>query len=59
MNTNLGGWLLIHGSSKSSGLPPKAGEYDWTDGCIAMNNEDLNILRTALGSIEGRVLILP
>ena len=59
MNTDLGGWLLIHGSTKATGLPVKAGEYDWTDGCIAMNNDDLLSLREALGNIEGKILILP
>lgn len=59
MNTKLGGWLLIHGSGKASGLPPKAGEYDWTNGCVAMSNDDLDELRRSLGAIEGKVLILP
>ena len=59
MNTGLGGWLLIHGSGKATGLPLKAGEYDWTDGCIAMNNDDLDSLRKALGKIDGKVLIVP
>ena len=59
MNTKLGGWLLIHGSGKASGLPSKAGEYDWTNGCVAMSNDDLDELRRSLGKIEGKVLILP
>lgn len=59
MNTDLGGWLLIHGSGKATGLPPQAGEYDWTNGCIAMNNDDLDTLRKGLGDVKGKILILP
>lgn len=59
MDAKLGGWLLIHGSGKASGLPPKAGAYDWTNGCIAMSNDDLDALRNTLGTIDGQILILP
>jgi murein L,D-transpeptidase YafK len=59
MNTVLGGYLLIHGPQKSTGLPPKAGSFDWTNGCMAMASSDLDLLRSRLSTLQGRLLIVP
>ena len=59
MNTGMGGYLLVHGAQKSTGLPPFSGNFDWTDGCIAMNNSDLDDLREIIKDPTGHILILP
>ena len=59
MNTGLGGYLLIHGPQKATGLPPKAGSFDWTNGCMAMASSDLDLLRSQLSTLKGNLLILP
>lgn len=49
--TAMGGEILIHGGG---------GSTDWTLGCIAMNNEDIDILRSTLPeNMVTDVLILP
>lgn len=49
--TALGGEILLHGGGSSS---------DWTLGCIAMNDEDIDALRAGLPrSMRADVLILP
>ena len=49
--TPLGGEILIHGGGSSS---------DWTLGCAAMNNDDLDQLRAQLPSnMQAQILILP
>jgi len=49
--TPMGGEILLHGGG---------GDADWTLGCIAMNNEDIDSLRTTLPrNMVTDVLILP
>ena len=49
--TAMGGEILLHGGG---------GQSDWTLGCIAMDNSDLDILRAALPrDMKTTVLILP
>ncbi len=49
--TRLGGEILIHGGG---------GESDWTLGCIAMDNDDLDLLRASLPrNKDVDLLILP
>jgi murein L,D-transpeptidase YafK len=49
--TAMGGEILLHGGGSST---------DWTLGCIAMNNEDIDSLRTTLPkNMVTDVLILP
>ncbi|MEN0064304.1 MAG: L,D-transpeptidase family protein [Myxococcota bacterium] len=51
MNTRLGGQILIHGGGSSS---------DWTLGCIALDNADIDALRAALPrNLKTDVLVLP
>jgi murein L,D-transpeptidase YafK len=59
MNTGLGGFILIHGAQKKTGLPPFSGSFDWTDGCIAMDNDNLDVLRSNLNDIKGTIEIVP
>jgi len=41
-----GGMIMIHGSPPESNSNPEKYEgQDWTDGCIALNNKDMDILR--------------
>ena len=50
-NSPLGGQLLIHGGGSSE---------DWTLGCVAMNNEDIDMLRAGLGGDKrAELLVLP
>jgi len=50
-NTALGGEILIHGGGS---------ETDWTLGCVAMNNADLDNIRRSLPTdMKTHVLILP
>lgn len=50
-NTAMGGEILLHGGGGSS---------DWTLGCVALDNADLDTLRAALPrSMKTTVLILP
>ncbi|MFT5682737.1 MAG: murein L,D-transpeptidase YafK [Myxococcota bacterium] len=50
-NTGMGGEILLHGGGGSS---------DWTLGCVALDNGDLDILRAALPrGMKTTVLILP
>jgi len=50
-DTGLGGDLLIHGGS---------GEYDWTWGCVGMNDADIDTLRATLPrGMKAEMLILP
>lgn len=37
MNTALGGWIEIHGDGTGRG-------QDWTRGCVAVHNDDMNLL---------------
>lgn len=51
MNTPLGGQILIHGGGSSG---------DWTLGCIALDDADIDALREALPkSLRTDVLVLP
>lgn len=51
MSTPMGGLILIHGGGSAS---------DWTLGCIALDNDDLDALRAALPTdLRTDVLILP
>ena len=49
MNTPLGGLIMIHGQSSS---------WDWTDGCVALNTQDIEELFDAV-PIGTPVEILP
>ena len=50
-NTRLGGEILIHGGG---------GEVDWTLGCVALDDAEIDLLRAALPSSQRTdVLILP
>lgn len=50
-DTPLGGNILIHGGTS---------EYDWTWGCVALNNPDIDELRSALPKgMRTWILILP
>jgi murein L,D-transpeptidase YafK len=50
-NTPLGGELLIHGGGS---------ETDWTLGCVAMNNKDIDALRANLPlQVKTDILLLP
>ncbi|MCP4808207.1 MAG: L,D-transpeptidase family protein [Proteobacteria bacterium] len=50
-DTRLGGEILIHGGG---------GEVDWTLGCVALDNGDLDTLRAELpGTMRTDVLVLP
>ena len=50
-DTRLGGEILIHGGG---------GEIDWTLGCVALDNGELDTLREQLpGTMKTDVLILP
>jgi len=50
-NTRLGGEILIHGGG---------GDTDWTLGCVALENEEIDVLRAALPeSKRTDVLIVP
>jgi murein L,D-transpeptidase YafK len=49
MNTKLGGQIMIHGQSSS---------WDWTDGCVALNTQDIEELFQAV-PIGTPIEILP
>jgi hypothetical protein len=50
-NTRLGGEILLHGGG---------GRYDWTLGCVALDDDDLDALRATLPEgMRTWVLILP
>ena len=40
-NRDAGGNVMIHGYPAARGQPQETVEYDWTDGCIALNNRDI------------------
>jgi len=38
-----GGWIMIHGQPNGYGhLAPATQRYNWTDGCIAVTNEEMD-----------------
>lgn len=51
-NTALGGFIMLHGES------PEGLEGDWTAGCIALKNRDIDLLAKHIKKRE-RVKILP
>jgi hypothetical protein len=51
MTTRLGGWIEIHGSGVQ-------GTANWTDGCIALGNSDMDRLYEMVG-VGTPVLIIP
>ena len=51
MNTALGGLIVIHGGG---------GQSDWTLGCVALDNDDIDAMRTLLPSnMRTDLLVLP
>lgn len=56
-NTALGGYIGIHGIGEVTGKKIKIHErYNWTEGCVALRNEEINELRNYV-SIGTRVTI--
>ncbi|WP_299797120.1 L,D-transpeptidase family protein [uncultured Shewanella sp.] len=44
-----GGQIMIHGQNPNSSLPPEeAQQYNWTDGCIAITNAQMDELWRAI-----------
>jgi hypothetical protein len=59
--TRLGGWIGIHGEGKGSyvaKVKAKRNSRDWTAGCIAVTNEEIEEISRAL-SLGARVSIRP
>lgn len=60
-NTKLGGWVGIHGGSDAafaSGVRSKRRSLDWTAGCIAVSNTQIEEISAAL-NVGARVSIRP
>jgi murein L,D-transpeptidase YafK len=56
--TRLGGAVGIHGRTLETGNAPLTVDRNWTDGCIALDNTDVDEIYTAV-SIGTPVTILP
>jgi len=56
--TRLGGAVGIHGRIREACSSPRSGEKNWTDGCIALDNTDLDELYSVV-SLGTPVTILP
>lgn len=40
-----GGFIMVHGQKRGFGwLAPLAQQFNWTDGCVAVSNEDMDII---------------
>jgi murein L,D-transpeptidase YafK len=58
-DTQLGGAVGIHGRMLDDTIPPKAlSAQNWTDGCIALNNADVDEIYSVV-SLGTPVTILP
>lgn len=54
-----GGLIMVHGQKNGLGwLAPLAQRFNWTDGCVAVSNEDMDIIWQAV-DIGTPIEILP
>ena len=63
MQTDLGGYILVHGTHKKGERFPDNVRYSYTDGCVGMSNNTIDELRELLvedkAEQDGKILIIP